>query len=137
MPRKKQDPATRVEELREQAREVAGQSGEALKEFAETTGSAAKEFASRARDAAKDLVETIEKASKGVQEQEPRRSRRLLKAVVVIGAGVAIFANDRVREAISGAVRRSSGSTPDVWRPEPSPSNGVVRESVADQSSSS
>lgn len=135
MPRKKQDPATRVEELREQAREVAGQSGEALKDFAETTGNAAKEFATRARDAAKELVDTIEKASKGVQEDEPRRGRRFLKAVVVIGAGVAIFANDRVRETISGALRRSRGSTPDVWRPEPSPSNGAVPETVGDQTS--
>lgn len=135
MARKKQEPANRVEELREQAREVAGQSGEALKEFAETTGGAAKEFAARAKDAAKDLVETIEKASKGVQEaEEPRRGRRFLKAIVVVGVGVAIFANDRVREALSGAVRRSRGSTPDVWRPEPSPSNGAVPE-TSDQTS--
>ena len=134
MPRKKKtEPATRVEELREQAREVAGQSGEALKEFAETTGSAAKEFASVARDAAKDLVETIEKAGKSVEPQERHRGRRFLKTVVVIGAGVAIFTNDRVREAIGGAVRRSRGSTPDVWRPEASPSNGEVRETVGEQ----
>lgn len=133
--KKKTDPATRVEELREQAREVAGQSGEALKEFAETTGSAAKEFATAARDAAKDLVETIEKASKGVEPQERHRGRRFLKTVVVISAGVAIFTNDRVRAAIGGAVRRSRGSTPDVWRPEPSPSNGEVRETVGEQTS--
>ncbi|HYZ91041.1 MAG TPA: hypothetical protein VFA34_01455, partial [Actinomycetota bacterium] len=82
MPRgRKKNAASRVEELREQAREVAGQSGEALKDFAETTGSAAKEFASKARDAAKDLVDTIERASKGV-EPEPRRSRRLLKVAL-------------------------------------------------------
>lgn len=134
--KKKTESATRVEELREQAREVAGQSGEALKEFAETTGSAAKDFASAARDAAKDLVDTIEKASKGVQPEERRRGRRLLKTIVVVGAGIAIFTNDRVREAIGGAVRRSRGSTPDVWRPEPSPGNGEVRETVGEQTTS-
>lgn len=133
MSRRKKEPATRVEELREQAREVAGQSSEALKEFAETTGTAAKDFASQARDAAKELVDAIEKASKRVEPEERRRGRRFLKTVVVIGAGVAIFTNERVREAIGGALRRSRGSTPDVWRPEPSPSNGAVREPVADQ----
>ncbi len=136
MPRgRKNQPATRVEEIREQAREVAGQSGEALKEFAETTGSAAKEFASRARDAAKDLVDTIEKASKGAEREEPKRGRRLLKLVVITAAGAAIFANERVREAIGGAARRARGGrpTPDVWRPEASPGNGEVREPVREE----
>ena len=138
MPRgRKQQPATKVEELREQAREVAGQSGEALKEFAETTGSAAKDFASRARDAAKDLVDSIERASKGVEQREPRRGRRLLRLVLVVGAGAAIFANERAREAIGGAVRRARGSrpTPDICRPDTSPGNGEVRESVREETS--
>ncbi|MGH2760326.1 MAG: hypothetical protein ACRDKJ_12290 [Actinomycetota bacterium] len=138
MPRgRKQQPATRVEEIREQAREVAGQSGEALKEFAETTGSAAKEFASRARDAAKDLVDTIERASKGVEHEEPKRGRRLLRLVLIAGAGAAIFANERAREAIGGAVRRARGSRPipDVWRPDASPGNGEVREPVREETS--
>lgn len=132
MPRvRRKVPATRVEELREQAREVAGQSGEALKDFAETTGVAAKEFASRARDAAKELVESIERASKRVEPEEPRRGRRLLKVGLAIAVGVAVFANERARGAIGGAVRRArGGSTPDVWRPEPSPGNGEVRETV-------
>jgi hypothetical protein len=135
MPRgRKHQPATKVEELREQAREVAGQSGEALKDFAETTGTAAKEFASRARDAAKELVDTIEKASKGV-EREPKRGRRLLKLVLIAGVGAAIFANERAREALGGAVRRARGSrpTPDVWRPDASPGNGEVREPVREE----
>jgi hypothetical protein len=137
MPRgRKKNAASRVEELREQAREVAGQSGEALKDFAETTGSAAKEFASKARDAAKDLVDTIERASKGV-EPEPRRSRRLLKVALAVGVGAALFANERVRELIGGAARRArSGSTPDVWRPEPSGGNGAVREKVGEEKTS-
>ena len=135
--RRKQQPATRVEELREQAREVAGHSGEALKEFAETTGAAAKEFASRARDAAKDLVDTIERAGKGVEHKEPRRGRRLLRLVVVAGAGAAIFANERVREALGGAVRRARGTRtpPDVWRPDTAPGNGEVREPVREETS--
>jgi hypothetical protein len=136
MPRgRKHQPATKVEELREQAREVAGQSGEALKDFAETTGSAAKEFASRARDAAKELVDTIEKASKGVEREEPKRGRRFLKLVLVAGVGAAIFANERAREFIGGAARRARGSrsTPDVWRPDASPGNGEVREPVREE----
>ena len=128
---RKKQPATRVEELREQAREVAGHSGEALKEFAETTGVAAKEFASRARDAGKELVETIERASKRVEPEEPRRGRRLLKVGIALAVGAVIFANERARGALGGAVRRARGpSTPDVWRPEPPRGNGEVREPV-------
>lgn len=135
MRRRKKDPANRVEELRDQAREVAGQGGEALKEFAETTGAAAKEFASHAREAAKDLVDSIERASKGVTEPEPKRGRRALRVAVALGAGIAIFANERVRDAIGGAVRRArgGGGTPDVWRPEPSGTNGAVREEVREE----
>jgi hypothetical protein len=136
MRNRRKQPATRVEELREQAREVAGHSGEALKEFAESTGTAAKEFASRARDAAKDLVDAIERASKRVEPEEPKRSRRFLRAVIVVGVGAAIFANERVRDAIGGAVRRARGEapTPDVWRPEPAlPGNGEVREPVSEE----
>lgn len=137
MPRgRKKEPASRVEELREQAREVAGQSGEALKDFAETTGSAAKEFASKARDAAKELVDTIERASKGV-DAEPKRGRRLLKVAVALGVGAALFANERVREVLGGAARRARGrSTPDVWRPEPAGGNGEVREKVGGETAS-
>jgi hypothetical protein len=134
MARKRKEASSRVEELREQAREVAGQSGEALKEFAETTGSAAKDFASKARDAAKELVETIEHASKRVEPEEHRRGRRLLRVAIAVGAGIAIFTNERVREAISGGLRRArSGPAPDVWRPEASTSNGEVREPVREE----
>jgi hypothetical protein len=129
---RKKAPATRVEELREQAREVAGVSGEALKEFAETTGAAAKEFAGRAREAAKELVAEIERASKRVEASESRRGRRLLKVGVAVAVGTALLANEKVRNAISGAARRARGtSTPDVWRPEPAAGNGEVRETVA------
>lgn len=134
---RKQQPATRVEELREQAREVAGQSGEALKEFAESTGVAAKEFAGKAREAAKELVDAIERASKRVEPEEPKRSRRFLRVLVAVGVGGAIFANERAREAITGAVRRARGDVPapDVWRPEPTPGgNGASsREPVSEE----
>jgi ABC-type nitrate/sulfonate/bicarbonate transport system substrate-binding protein len=131
MGRKKQEPVNRAAELREQAKDLAGQSGEALKEFAETTGSAAKDFASRARDAAKELVDSIEKAAKHVDEPEEKRrgGRKVLRTLLVLGVGGAVLANERARNAIGSALRRSrSGDEPEIWRPEPSPVNGEVRE---------
>lgn len=116
------DVRERASEIKDQAREVAGQSGEALKEFATHTGTAAKEFAAKASDAAKELVESIEKAAKGVTEveEEPRRSRRLLKMTVAIGAGIAIVSNDRIRRAVSKLLGRSGEGSdqPEIWRPE-------------------
>ena len=116
---RRKEAANKATELKDQAREVAGQSGEALKGFAEQTGSAAKEFASKTRDAAKDLVDQIESAAKGVAQEEPKRSRRLLKTTLAIGVGVALFTNERVRNAISSILGRGQGSEPpEVWRPD-------------------
>lgn len=116
---RRKEAANRATEIKEQAREVAGQSGEALKGFAEQTGSAAKEFATKTRDAAKELVDQIESAAKGVAQEEPKRSRRLLKTTLAIGVGVALFTNERVRGAISSLVRRQRGDqAPEVWRPD-------------------
>jgi 4-hydroxyphenylpyruvate dioxygenase-like putative hemolysin len=109
----------RVEEIKDQAKAVAGEGGEALKDFASQTGTAAKEFASKASDAAKELVESIEKAAKGV-DPEPRKSRRLLKLTLAIGIGTAVFANERARSAISKVLGRgtSTPEPPEVWRPD-------------------
>jgi hypothetical protein len=116
---RRKEAAKRAAEIKDQAREVAGHSGEALKGFAEQTGSAAKEFASKTRDAAKELVEEIESAAKGVAHEEPKRGRRLLKTTLAIGVGVALFTNERVRNAISSVLRRGQGSEPpEVWRPD-------------------
>jgi cell division septum initiation protein DivIVA len=132
--RKSKDVKERATEIKEQAREVAGQSGEALKEFAAQTGSAAKEFATKASEAAKELVEQIEKAAKGVsEEEEPRRGRRLLKATLAIGAGVLVLGNERARNAISSVIRRNRGrvETPEIWRPEATDSGNGARAGAA------
>jgi hypothetical protein len=115
--------AERVEEIKDQAKAVAGEGGEALKDFAAQTGTAAKEFASKASDAAKELVESIEKAAKGVTEQEePRRGRRLLKLGIAIGAAAFVATNDSARRAIKSLIKRGdstpSGDQPEIWRPQ-------------------
>src|SRR5437870_10847707 len=97
-----------VNEIREQAKEIAGQSGEALKGFADETGSAAKEFATKTRDAAKELVEAIEKAAQHVEPQRSRRrGRKMLGTLIIVGIGAAVVANEKLREALGGAVRRN------------------------------
>ncbi len=115
---RRKEAANRAAEIKEQAREVAGQGGEALKGFADQTGTAAKEFASKTRDAAKELVEQIEHAAKGVAHEEPKRSRRFLKMTLAVGAGIALFTNERVRNAISSALGRQRNEPPEVWRPD-------------------
>jgi len=130
---KKKDPATRAAELREQAKEVAGHSGEALKAFGESTGSAAKDFASVVRDATKELIESIEKAGKKIEPAPKRRGRHLLRNAIILGTGIAVVTNDRMRGAISQALRRAKpANEPTVWRPESTTSsgNGTVREST-------
>jgi hypothetical protein len=132
---KKKDPATRAAELREQAKEAAGHSGEALKAFGESTGTAAKDFASVVRDEAKRLVEAIEKAGKKIEPEPKHRGRKVVRNLLILGTGAAILANDRARGAISRLVRRSQSDSqpPTVWRPEttPTPGNGDVRETQA------
>jgi hypothetical protein len=115
----------RVEEIKDQAKAVAGEGGEALKDFASQTGTAAKEFASKASDAAKELVESIEKAAKGVTPQEePRRGRRLLKLGLAIGAAAFVATNESARKAISSLIKRGDtaprGDQPEIWRPQTS-----------------
>ena len=102
--------------VKDQAREVAGQSGEALKEFA-----------SKTKDAAKELVDTIEKAAKSaaheVNEPEPSKSRKVLKATLAIGAGVAVLSNEKARDAIRNVINRSKANSdaPEIWRPDTRP----------------
>jgi hypothetical protein len=113
----------RVEEIKDQAKAVAGEGSEALKDFATHTGSAAKEFASKASDAAKELVESIEKAAKGVtQEEEPKRGRRLLKLTLAIGAAAFVATNESARKAIKSLIGRGDSGPrvdqPEIWRPQ-------------------
>lgn len=115
--------AERVEEIKDQAKAVAGEGGEALKDFASHTGAAAKEFAAKTGEAAKELVESIEKAAKGVtEEEEPRRGRRVLKLAVAIGAAAFVATNENARKAIKGLINRgkdrASSDQPEIWRPQ-------------------
>ena len=120
----------RVEEIKDQAKAVAGEGSEALKEFATHTGTAAKEFANKAGEAAKELVESIEKAAKGVtQEEEPKKGRRLLKLTVAIGAAAFVATNESARKAIKSLIGRGDSASrsdqPEIWRPEaPTSGNG-------------
>ncbi len=122
--------AERVEEIKDQARAVAGEGSEALKDFAAQTGTAAKEFANKAGEAAKELALSIEKAAKGVtQEEEPKKGRRLLKLTVAIGAAAFVATNESARKAIKSLINRGSSATrsdqPEIWRPEaPTIGNG-------------
>lgn len=117
----------RATELRDQAKEVAGHSGEALKAFA-----------SKTKDAAKELVDSIEKAAKeaGAEPEPKRKGRRVLKMTLAIGAGIAVFSNEKARDAIRSVIARAkSGATdePEVWRPDttPTPNGGSARSTAA------
>lgn len=119
--KKRKEAAKRATDIKDQAKEVAGQGGEALKEFASSTGVAAKEFAGKASDAAKEFVETIEKAAKNAgAEEEHHRGRRFLKLTLAVGAGIAVFSNDKARNAIKSVLGRNSRTPepPEIWRPE-------------------
>lgn len=87
----------RVVELRHQAKQVAGQSGDALKEFADQAGSAARDFAKQTKGAAKDLVVAIERATQGLEPQRKRGSRKLLLAATVFAIGAVLVAIDKFR----------------------------------------
>jgi hypothetical protein len=119
-----------VDEIRESAKEIAGQSGEALKGFADETGSAAKEFAAKTRDAAKELVDAIEKAAQHVEPQRSRRrGRKLLGSLVIIGIGAAVVANEKIREQLGLGGGRHQ---PPPWEPRvPDIRNGEVVETAA------
>ena len=124
-----------VDEIRESAKEIAGQSGEALKGFASETGSAAQEFAAKTRDAAKELVEAIEKAAQHVEPQRSRhRGRKLLGSLVIIGIGAAVVANEKLRESLGLGGRRHQ---PAPWEPRvPDIRNGEVVESGSETTTS-
>jgi uncharacterized protein YjbJ (UPF0337 family) len=130
MARGRKKAANRVEEIREQAKEVAGVSGDALKGFAEETGSAAKEFAGKTKDAARELVDAIERAANRVETQKSsHRGRKLLGTLTIIGIGIAVLANEKLRETIGGAVKRTQ-SPP--WEPRVSDvGNGEVAQQTA------
>lgn len=125
--KKKKNASDRAAELREQAREVAGQSGEAFKDFAESTGSAAKEFASQTREAAKLLLESIERAAQRVEPKQSRRGRKLVVAGVALGVGASLLARDKIRAALFGKSRRT-----DPWEQRYTGGNGVAREPAID-----
>jgi len=121
--------AERAEEFAGHAKEIAADGGEAVGEFAAATGEAAKEFATRAFDAAKDMLETVERAGEkmdGKTRPARRRGRKLLKATIVIGAGVALATNEKVRNAISQAIGRARGDEPEVWTPPSSTESSEV-----------
>lgn len=131
MPRRRRAELSRSDEIREQAKEVAGRSGEALKEFAEQTGSAAKEFAGKTRDATKELVESIERAAQRVEPEETRRGRKLIGTIIVVGIGSALVANEKLRRAIGSAARRRR-TEPEPWEPRVRDTgNGEVAEPVS------
>jgi hypothetical protein len=107
------DAKERALEIKDQAKGVAEESGEALKEFA-----------SKTKDAAKELVDSIEKAAKHANiTEEKRKSRKVLKATLAVGAGVAVLSNEKARDAIRNVINRSKGSTdaPEIWRPDARP----------------
>ncbi len=141
--KRRREAASRATELRDQAKEVAGQSGEALKEFAGSTGSAAKEFAERAGTAVKELVESVERAAKKVQEpeHEKRRGRRTLRTIVALGVGIGVLTNERARNAVSSAIRRARGGgnrppEPEIWRtPSATAGNNEVKQAVTEETS--
>lgn len=122
----------RATEVREEAQELAQTSGEAFDRFAGTTGAAAKDFANTAVDAAKELLDTVEKAGERFNSQTKparKRGRKFLKAVVVIGAGAALAANENVRGFVSRKVSGLRGESIDTWGPPPtSGADGEVRE---------
>ena len=120
---------TVVDEIRESAKEIAGQSGEALKGFADETGSAAKEFAAKTRDAAKELIEAIEKAAQHVEPPRTRRrGRKLLGTLVIVGIGAAVVANEKIRESLGLGGGRHQ---PPPWEPRvPDIRNGEVAETT-------
>lgn len=111
-----QDVKEKASEVREQAKALAGTGGEAVRDFADTTGAAAKRFAETAFDAAKELLETVERAGERLNEDAKpakRKGRRFLKATIALGAGAALFANDKVRNTVLGVF--GGGSDDDPW----------------------
>lgn len=117
----------RAEEVREEARELAESSSEAFDRFASTTGSAAKDFANTAYEAAKDLLDTVENAGERFNTQTKparKRGRKFFKAVVALGAGAALFANENVRNFVSQQVRQLRGEPMDTWGEPPAPTAG-------------
>lgn len=112
--------AERASEVRDQAKVLAGEGGEAVRDFAQSTGKAAKDFASTALEAAKELLATIEDAGDRLsattngKKRKKRRGRKLL-GLVVVGAGVVLVVNEKAREAVMGALGRGGTDQPEPW----------------------
>lgn len=121
---KTDDLKDRAADIKEKAAILAEEGKPALKDFSATTSAAAKDFASTAFQAAKELMEVVEKASDRLERQAAparRRGRKLLKAVIALGAGAALFSNDKVKTALKS---KMGGSEPEPWNP---PSNGEFK----------
>lgn len=114
-----QEVAERAQDLREQAKELAGEGSDAFRDFSHVTSVAAKDFAKVTLDAAKELMESVEKANERINKEQEKKSkknkkkksggRKLVKTGLVLGAGAAVLANERSRELIAGQVRRLTG----------------------------
>lgn len=107
-------------ELRDQAKQVAGQSGEAFKEFADQTGAAAKDFAIQTKGAAKDLLIAIERAAQRLDPPRKRGRRKLLVTAVVLGIGAVLVAIDKFR------MNKSRPLDP-VWEPSKTSQSAETR----------
>ena len=121
-------------EIRQQAKILADESGDAVRDFASTTGSAARDFAHTAYSAAKELLETVEKAGDRLdKETKPprRRGRKILKLGAAIGVGAFLFTNDSVRNAIRDKLGFGAGQ-PEPWEaPASTPSDGEFSQPVS------
>lgn len=111
-----QEMAERAHEIREKAKVMADEGGEAFKDFAGTTRVAAKDFATTAFEAAKQMLETVEQAGERFekQAQPKRRGRKLLKAGIALGAGAALFANESFRNLVAQKLGFGGGE-PEPW----------------------
>jgi hypothetical protein len=105
-------------EIKENAVELAGAGGEAVKEFVSSTGAAAKDFATSTAQAAKELLEATEKAVERMNRKaEPRKKgRRVLKTSLALGVAAGVLANQRARGAITSLMGKRSTQPP--WERE-------------------
>jgi hypothetical protein len=119
--------AERAQDLKQKAKVVADEGGEAVRDFASTTGAAAKDFAQTAFQAAKELVDVVERAGERLEkESKParKRGRKLFKATIAVGAGVALLANESARNFLASKLGFGARE-PEPWEsPAPSGGNG-------------
>jgi hypothetical protein len=121
--------AEKASEMREHARELAGEGGEAVREFAQSTGKAAKDFASTALEAAKELLSVIEEAGDTLssktngRKKRKRRGRKLL-GLIAVGTGVVLVVNENARNALKSALGRGRSEAPEPWSTSEFQANG-------------